>query len=187
MTNGSRILKSFLDSNTFIFLSVIFLCIFARGLWLIFKHKNHEKGAWHLIPPFFYILSVLALPQFDQYGTCTSTTARLKSDLSTIHLACRLYWDDLGSSQHCSIDKVREVLKSDQDTTLHMERKYGDIFSNSRYWEYCYPDTNNYGFEVTGTPETFEAKYYWSDFDGPQFYSIDSEGKIERTTMAPTW
>jgi hypothetical protein len=82
------------------------------------------------------------------------------------------------------MNKVRENLKSDL-ITLHMESKYGDIFSNSRYWEYCYPDTKNYGFEATGTSETFEAKYYWSDSHGPQFHSIDSKGKIERTSIAP--
>jgi hypothetical protein len=184
MINSSRILKSFLDSNTFIFLSVIFLCIFARGLWLVFKHNSSGKGTWHLIAPFLYILSFPILPQFDQYGTCTSTTARLKGDLGYIRLVCLNYWDDLGSNKQCSIDKVREILKSDH-TTLNMEQKYGDIFSNSKYWEYCYPNTNNYGFEANGTSETFEAKYYWTDSDGPQFYSIDSEGKIERTTMAP--
>jgi len=184
MITGSRILKSFLDSNTFIFLSVIFLCIFVRGLWLFIK-KNDSKGAEHIV-----LLSIaticlfIAIPQFDQYGTCTATTARLKGDLATIHMACRLYWDDLGSSQQCTIDKVREVLKSDINTTLYMEQKYGDIFSNKRYWEYCYSNTNNYGFEVSGTAETFEAKYYWTDSHGSQFYSIDSEGKIERTRMA---
>ena len=185
MINGSRILKTYLDSDLFIILSVIFLCVFARGLWLVFKHKSSGKGTWHLISPIFFIFIFIALPQFDQYGTCTATTARLESDLSNIHRACWLYWEDQGSNQQCTIDKVRGIFKSD-DTTLYMEQKYrGGIFSSKRYWEYCYPNTNNYGFEANGTSETFEAKYYWSDSHGPQFYSMDSGGDIERTTRAP--
>ena len=98
MINGSRILKTYLDSDLFIILSVIFLCVFARGLWLVFKHKSSGKGTWHLISPIFFIFIFIALPQFDQYGTCTATTARLESDLSNIHRACWLYWEDQGSN-----------------------------------------------------------------------------------------
>ena len=123
MINGSRILKSFLDSNTFIFLSVIFLCIFARGLWLVFKHKGSGKGGWHLISPIFYILSYsLIIPQFEQYGPCTSTDSRLKRDLSYIHGICLSYQEDQGSNQQCSTDKVREIFKSNQKWMFFLDK-----------------------------------------------------------------